>query len=257
MIASFFSNLKAAGTDYLLISGQAAVLHGAAFFSEDIDLWMRPTEANCESLQLALRKSGAVYYKLTPPLASEHIDRSHGFHFQLPGADPAWLDVMGMPPRAPVFADAKASAVQMETEWGTLPVVSIPHLIEIKKTQRLGDYPVISNLALNHIEQQLEPTPADYRWATENIFTLETLSQLLAGHPQCVEATEGEWGDLLRKYQDTPAADKDEAGEILADQMQARMLRHQKADRQYWRVRIDELKQLRAQGRLMPVDQPV
>ena len=72
---------------------------------------------------------------------------------------------------------------------------------------------------------------------------------LISGHPQCVEATEGEWGDLLRKYQDTPAADKDEAGEILADQMQARMLRHQKADRQYWRVRIDELEQLRAQGR--------
>jgi len=38
MIANFFQSLDRNRTDYLLISGQATVLYGAATFSEDIDL---------------------------------------------------------------------------------------------------------------------------------------------------------------------------------------------------------------------------
>lgn len=43
MIANFFQNLNARKVEYLLISGQATVLYGAATFSEDIDLWIQPT----------------------------------------------------------------------------------------------------------------------------------------------------------------------------------------------------------------------
>ena len=47
MIASFFQNLDARHVEYLLISGQATVLYGAATFSEDIDLWVnKPTIGN-------------------------------------------------------------------------------------------------------------------------------------------------------------------------------------------------------------------
>jgi len=41
MIANFFRSLNSYQADYLLISGQATVLYGAATFSEDIDLWIR------------------------------------------------------------------------------------------------------------------------------------------------------------------------------------------------------------------------
>jgi hypothetical protein len=44
MIANFFQSLERHGVEYLLISGQATVLYGAATFSEDIDLWISPTE---------------------------------------------------------------------------------------------------------------------------------------------------------------------------------------------------------------------
>ena len=63
MIASFFQSLNARGVEYLLISGQATVLYGAATFSEDIDLWINPTEENRDRLVATLRDCAARYYK--------------------------------------------------------------------------------------------------------------------------------------------------------------------------------------------------
>src|SRR6266498_3031012 len=85
MIANFFRSLNQHRVEYLLISGQATVLYGAATFSEDIDLWIHPTEDNCPRFLAALRDCGVRYYKLTPPLTVEHLARGHGFHFVLPG----------------------------------------------------------------------------------------------------------------------------------------------------------------------------
>ena len=68
MIANFFQSLDRNGVEYLLISGQATVLYGAATFSEDIDLWINPTGKNRDRFLLALRDCQARYYKLIPPL---------------------------------------------------------------------------------------------------------------------------------------------------------------------------------------------
>jgi hypothetical protein len=43
---SFFQNLEREAVRYILISGQASILYGAAMFSEDVDLWIEPTEEN-------------------------------------------------------------------------------------------------------------------------------------------------------------------------------------------------------------------
>ena len=120
MIANFFQSLSRHGVEYLLISGQATVLYGAATFSEDIDLWLNPTEDNCPRFLAALRDRGARYYKLTPPLTIQHLVRGQGFHFVLPGHDEpdAFLDVMGAPPRVGPFASERAHARSMDSEWG-------------------------------------------------------------------------------------------------------------------------------------------
>ncbi|MBU4199499.1 MAG: hypothetical protein KKG09_02255 [Verrucomicrobia bacterium] len=47
MIKRFFHGLMENKVEFLLISGQAAILYGAATFSEDIDLWIKPTAGNC------------------------------------------------------------------------------------------------------------------------------------------------------------------------------------------------------------------
>jgi len=73
MIANFFRSLDRHGVEYLLISGQATVLYGAATFSEDIDLWLSPTHENSARFLAALRECSAHYYKLTPALTVENL----------------------------------------------------------------------------------------------------------------------------------------------------------------------------------------
>lgn len=51
---NFFRSLTRRGVDALLISGQATVLYGAAPFTEDVDLWVRPDAGTCARLQLGL-----------------------------------------------------------------------------------------------------------------------------------------------------------------------------------------------------------
>lgn len=133
MIASFFQSLDQNRVEYLLISGQAAVLYGAAAFSEDIDLWVEPAAQNLNGRRQSLAEVGARYYKLTPPLDESFALLGHGFHFTL-GTELTFLDVMGNPPRVGGFARAAARSVRMETKWGTLPVISIPDLVELKLT---------------------------------------------------------------------------------------------------------------------------
>ena len=61
MIANFFQSLNRNGVEYLLISGQATVLYGAATFSEDIDLWVNPTAENSDRFIATLRQNQAHY----------------------------------------------------------------------------------------------------------------------------------------------------------------------------------------------------
>jgi hypothetical protein len=69
------------------------------------------------------------------------------------GQDTAFLDVMGNPPRAGSFSAANETAPWMQTEWGAIRTVGIKALVELKKTQRLEDYPIISKLALAWFDQ--------------------------------------------------------------------------------------------------------
>jgi len=85
MIANFFQSLSDRSVEYLLISGQATVLYGAATFSEDIDLWINPASENRDRFTATLRDCRARFYKLTPQLTSENLSHGHGFHFVLPG----------------------------------------------------------------------------------------------------------------------------------------------------------------------------
>ena len=253
MIVNFFQSLDRHQVEYLLISGQATVLYGAATFSEDIDLWISPTEKNRARLLLALCDCQARYYKLTPPLTMEHLQRGHGFHFVLPGggSDEIFLDVMGQPPRAGAFADSLATARRMETEWGLIRTIGIKPLVELKKTQRLEDYPIISKLALAWFDQpECGKTDADLVWALQNIFTLPELAVFFTEHPAAVNVTNreaGEFGRQLLAGGEVAESVERRAGELF----QSHIAELQLADRQYWRDIIRELKALRAAGRLM------
>jgi hypothetical protein len=263
MIANFFQSLDAQGVEHLLISGQASVLYGAATFSEDIDLWLKPTAQNAQRFLAALHLCAAQYYKLTPPMSLQHLKRGHGFHFLLPApsGDHVFLDVMGVPPRAGDFGSALANATHFDTEWGRLPTIGIKELVEMKKTQRLEDYAVISRLALVWLNRPGRALSAeDFRWAAENAFTLGELRGLVEEHSTLAQAWVENAPVTLREYvrQILSSGDTSEsAEETVSAWMHQRITALQQADRRYWKDIIAELKRLRATGQLIPEDTPV
>ncbi len=256
MIANFFQSLNAGKIEYLLISGQATVLYGAATFSEDVDLWLNPTAENCDRFLASLRACGARYYKLTPPFTPTNLQRGHGFHFTLgDGGDTAFLDVMGNPPRTSSFSAANEKACWMQTEWGEIRTVGIKELVELKKTQRLEDYPIISKLALAWFDQpEGAKTVDDFIWGLENIFTLPELTTFFTEHPEAVALASqfnpkaAALGRQLLADADAPESFEQPVRELF----QSRIAKLQMADRYYWRDIIAELKAFRAEGKLMP-----
>jgi hypothetical protein len=257
MIANFFQSLEDSAVDYLLISGQATVLYGAATFSEDIDLWVHPTQEHLDRFVTALRACHARYYKLTPPLTIENLQRGHGFHFVLPMAreDDVFLDVMGAPPRVGRFDASRQTAQWQETDWGRLHTIGIKDLVELKKTQRLEDYPIIGKLALAYFDQpECSATPSEFQWALQNIFTLQELRTFLAEHPAAADAPLPDSPHSVLEFvtECRSGGDPDESvAQRVNEWMQDRIGRLQHADRQYWRGIIADLKGFRSAGTLM------
>ena len=258
MIASFFQRLEASGVEYLLISGQATILYGAATFSEDVDIWLSPTQRNLERFISVLRASQARYYKLTPPLVLEHLERGHGFHFVLPDdqGPEVYLDVMGKPPRVGAFAAATAGARFFETDFGRVRTVGIPELVEIKKTQRPVDYPIIGRLVLAYLDDPtVSKSELDYRWALDNTFNLTEFRALVREHHDVYQALAPSLPDPVRRALDElgrssalSVALEDE----LDTWLETRSSALRRADRRYWRDIIDELRALRRENKLMP-----
>jgi hypothetical protein len=254
MIQSFFQSLEARGVRYLLISGQASVLYGAATFSEDIDLWVAPTKANLQRLLTSLADVGAAVYKLTPPLTARHAGRGHGFHFLLPDEfTPAYLDVMGKPPRVSSFAAAKRNSIRISCDWGNLPVVSIPDLVELKKTRRLADYEIISNL----VKVRLSAASAhstELEWGLKNVFRIEDADWILRRWNRArgiARTLERPW---LRQLTDSgPTLAYEEIQSSLAREIA--MLQHK--DILYWQPIIADLRALRKTRLLWKQGTPV
>jgi hypothetical protein len=257
MIANFFQSLDRNGVEYLLISGQATVLYGAATFSEDIDIWINPTEENRDRFFLALRDCQACYYKLTPPLTIENLLRGHGFHFILPAGDvdEIYLDVMGNPPRTNSFADSLTTAHLMETEWGAIRTIGIKPLVELKKTQRLEDYPIISKLALAWFDQpECKKTADDFLWALQNIFTLPELTIFFTEHPAAIGVAVEKFNHHVGEFGKQMLSSGEMAESVerpVQNFFQSRISELQLADRRYWRKIVHELKELRAAAKLM------
>ncbi|HEU5074658.1 MAG TPA: hypothetical protein VFU02_10800 [Polyangiaceae bacterium] len=264
MIASFFQCLEQCGVRYLLISGQATILYGAATFSEDVDIWVEPDTDNIHRFVQALRYSRARYYKLTPALDVVPFLRGHGFHFVVPdavGGLELYLDVMGQPPRVGSFFEASTRAREFETDFGKLPTVGIKELVEIKKTQRPADYPIIGRLALAHLSDATTPQDdAELRWALDHVFGFTELRAVVAERPQAFAALAASIPEPIASGVTALAAGREldvDTEDTVDAWLDARTAPLRAADRRYWRPIIDELRHLRQAGQLMPEGQAV
>lgn len=229
-----FRSFEREGVEYLLISGQASILYGAATFSEDVDLWIRPTEGNARRVLRALTRCSSCVHKLTPPMTLRNMRRGHGFHFLLRDAGiPVYLDIMARPPRVGPFATAAKRALRMKSDWGVLPVVSIPDLIALKKTRRHADYDVISNLVALRVAGDSSPSREVLSWAARNTYRPEDRARYLRA---------------LGRKASVPA---------LRRRIGAEIQRLQAKDASYWRAIVSDLRALRRRGQILAEGLPV
>lgn len=259
MIKKFFRGLNSKNISYILISGQATVLYGAATFSEDIDLWVKPTVSNWNKFLRFMKDMDAKIYKLTPPISMKFIKKGHGFHFQLIAKNdeqPVWfLDIMGVVPRAGSFERAFKNITYHDTDWGRLPVLGIRELAEIKKTRRLEDYAVISNLVRIQYENlcSKEINSKDWKWILTNSFEVEDILHYLSSHRPariigkplsrpCISLCLKALNNPKHKEKYIEPASKEIALEIEA-------LR--KKDRKYWEPIISQLRGMNSKRQLL------
>jgi len=246
---SLFRSFERRRVRYLVISGQASVLYGAQHFSQDLDVWIEPSKPNVARLLRALSDLRARVHKLTPRLSLRNLRRGHGFHFIVPPA--IYLDVMGQPPRVGGFAGAARRGERMRTPWGPLPVVAIEDLVELKKTNRAADYDVITRLALIRLSHERAPSTRLLAWVVENVFRAEDLLDVVQRWGRLVPADDAAVR-VLRRVGSPAAAGVDRAARHIARRAQ----RLQERGRAYWLPRIDELREWRRRGSLIPEGLP-
>jgi hypothetical protein len=130
------------------MGGQACILYGAAEFSRDTDLAVLASPANFTRLRRALDDLQAQVIAV-PPFEATYLRRGHAVHFrcQHPEALGMRVDIMTRMRGVESFPKLWARRNSIELPDGTCcNVMSLPDLVQAKKTQRDKDWPMVRRL---------------------------------------------------------------------------------------------------------------
>lgn len=194
------------------MGGQACVFYGAAEFSRDVDFAILADAANLGRLRKALRELEASPIAV-PSFSLKHLRKGHAVHFrcQHPEALRLRVDVMskmrGVSPFDALWRRRTVIVLPGGTECA---LMSLPDLVQAKKTQRDKDWPMIRRLVEAHyFQNQKAASPARIRfWLTE-LRTSELLidvarkapviaRRLTASRPLLQHAISADAGKLLQ-----------------------------------------------------------
>jgi len=132
----------------LLIGGQAAILYGGAEFSRDIDFAVAVSSRNLHKVRKALDELGAeqIFF---PSLSAKALRKGHACHFRCRDTKAFRLriDIIGkLRGTAPFKRLWKRRQIVRLPNAGTIAVLSLPDLVQSKKTQRDKDWLMIRRL---------------------------------------------------------------------------------------------------------------
>ena len=168
------------------MGGQACVFYGAAEFSRDVDFAVFADSENLKRLQNALDELQADVIAVPPFQASFlHMGLAVHFRCQAPGAEGMRVDVMthmrGVDP-FPVLWERRTTIVLDDIEANLL---SLPDLVNAKKTQRSKDWPMIQRLIDAHwFQHRHDPTPERIHFWLRECRTVEILLDLVKQFPR-------------------------------------------------------------------------
>ncbi|MCI0351285.1 MAG: hypothetical protein L0Z53_17820 [Acidobacteriales bacterium] len=239
-IRKVLSSMRAHRVRALLMGGQACVFYGAAEFSRDTDFAILADTANLARLRKALAELQARVIAV-PPFELKYLQRGHAIHFrcQHPETLGMRVDIMSKMRGVDTFSKLWRRRTTIELPGGSkCDLLSLPDLVQAKKTQRDKDWPMIRRLVEAHYFQNREkPTMAQIKfWLRElrtpalliEIAQLHATScrRLVAERPLLANAASGQGGELERALHDEEAAERER-------------------DKLYWLPLRKELEQLR------------
>ena len=231
----------------LLMGGQACVFYGAAEFSRDTDLAIVADAVNLARLRKALKELQAAPIAV-PPFALRFLRRGHVLHFrcQHPEALRMRVDLMSKMRGVDTFEKLWRRRTTIELPDGTkCDLLSLPDLVQAKKTQRDKDWPMIRRLVEAHyFQNRTQPNPVRIRFWLQELRTPEILPELAARYaplsrrlvsarPLLAYAVSGETSRLEQA--------------LMAEEFVERAL-----DREYWLPLKAELEKLRHAERRSP-----
>lgn len=123
--------LNEAGARYLIIGGQACILHGLVRTTEDVDLLVESSEDNCQRVIAALsRLADGAARELTPRDILENVVIKIADEVEVDVSIHAWKLA---------YPDAAPNALSREIDGVTIPYLSLDDLISSKDTYRDRD----------------------------------------------------------------------------------------------------------------------
>lgn len=222
------------------MGGQACVLYGGAEFSRDTDLAILASEPNAALLRQALHELQAEVIAV-PPFSLHHLAAGHAVHFRCHHPDAAGMrvDIMSRMRGVASFATLWKRRTTFEMPDGTIcDLLSLPDLVQAKKTQRDKDWPMIRRLMeANYFANHLHPTPQHLMFWFQELRTPQLLIELTQAHASLVSKAARRRPLLLL------AASED--SEALTVALEGEERHERSLDQHYWLPLKKELESLR------------
>jgi hypothetical protein len=229
------------------MGGQACVFYGAAEFSRDTDFVILADAANLARLRRALAELQAEPIA-APPFALKHLRRGHAIHFrcQHPEALRMRVDVMAQMRGVDSFASLWRRRTTLQIPGGEkCDLLSLPDLVQAKKTQRDKDWPMIRRLVEAHyFQHRTKPKPAQIRFWFQELRTPELLMELDRRYPAICQRLAEERPLLAHAIGG--------ASDALEQALLAEETAERQRDKEYWLPLKAELEKLRHAKRTPP-----
>ena len=225
----------------LLMGGQACVFYGAAQFSKDIDFLILAEDENFEGLHAALGELKATRIAV-PGFDPRVLDRGHAVNYRCKatGVEGLRVDIMTKLRDLPDFSilwDRRTTII--ESDGQKIDLLSVPGLVNAKKTQRMKDWPMISALVEGHYDQYTsEPNPSRIDFWLRESRVEDRLIDLVVRFPAEAAAMAASTRPLLT-LAITPDLPR------LREALDAEVRAEQEKDRIYWEPLKREMEEFR------------
>ncbi len=242
-ILKVLSSMRTHRVRALLMGGQACVFYGAAEFSRDTDFAILADVTNLSRLRQAFAALQAEVIAV-PPFELKMLRKGHAVHFrcQHPETPGMRVDVMSKMRGVDSFAKLWKRRTTIDIPGGQkCDLLSLPDLVQAKKTQRDKDWPMLRRLVeANFFENREKPTVEQIKFWLEELRTPD----LLVG----VATRNRALANKMRSKR--PLLRLALAGELkkLGAALVAEESAEREKDRRYWLPLRTELEQLRHGG---------